>query len=53
MLKQQMTMVLSPYLEIFNLVIAKDNILRRIKEMVDFSFIYDELVSIYCPNNGC
>lgn len=27
--------------------------LRKIKEMVDFSFIYDELVSTYCSNNGC
>lgn len=52
MLNPQMTMVLSPYLEIYNLVIPKDNMLRRINEMVDFSFIYDELVSVYCPDNG-
>jgi hypothetical protein len=49
MLNPQMTMVLSPFLEIYNLIIPKDNMLRRINEMVDFSFIYDELVSVYCP----
>jgi IS5 family transposase len=52
MLKQQMTMVLSPYLELYNLIIPKDNMLRRINELVDFSFIYDELVSVYCSDNG-
>jgi IS5 family transposase len=52
MLKQQTTMVLSPYLAIYDLVIPKDNMLRRINEMVDFSFIYDELISTYCLDNG-
>ncbi|KJS88933.1 MAG: transposase, partial [Peptococcaceae bacterium BICA1-8] len=52
MLKQQMTMVLSPYTEIYNLVVPKDNMLRRIKELVDFSFIYEELSSKYCLDNG-
>lgn len=52
MLKQQIEMVLSPYSEIYNLIIPKDNILRKINEMIDFSFVYDELIKKYCPNNG-
>ena len=52
MLKKQMEMVLSPYSEIYNLIIPQDNILRNINEMIDFSFIYDELIAKYCPDNG-
>ena len=52
MLKHQMEMVLSPYLKIYDLVIPKDNMLRRINELIDFSFIYEELVTAYCLDNG-
>lgn len=52
MLKKQTEMVLSPFSEIYNLIIPKDNILRKINEMIDFSFIYDELITKYCPDNG-
>ena len=52
MLKKQIEMVLSPYSEIYNLIIPKDNILRKINEMIDFSFIYDELITKYCPDSG-
>ncbi len=52
MIKQQQTMVLSPYMDIYDLVIPKDNILRKIKELIDFSFIYDELLNKYCLDNG-
>lgn len=48
----QPKMILSQYTDIYDRVIPKDNMLRKIKEMVDFSFIYDELVSTYCTNNG-
>lgn len=52
MLVQQQKMVLSPYMEIYELVVPKDNLLRKIKELVDFDFIYNELVDKYCLNNG-
>ena len=39
-------------MEIYELVIPKDNLLRQIKELVDFSFIYDELLANYCLDNG-
>lgn len=52
MLVQQQELILSPYMEIYELVVPKDNLLRRIKELVDFDFIYDELVDKYCLDNG-
>ena len=52
MIEQQQRLVLSPYMVIYELVIPKDNLLRQIKELVDFSFIYDELLDKYCLNNG-
>ena len=52
MLQQQQTMILSRYMEIYDLVIPKDNLLRKINELIDFSFIYNELLDKYCLNNG-
>jgi transposase len=52
MLKRQMSLILSPYIEIYDLVVPKNNLLRQINELVDFTFIYDELDSVYCQNNG-
>lgn len=52
MIEQQQKLVLSPYMEIYELVIPKDNLLRQIKELVDFSFIYEELLDKYCLDNG-
>lgn len=51
MLKQS-KMILSPYTELYDLIIPKDNMLRKINGLIDFSFIYDELNSSYCPDNG-
>ena len=52
MVEQQQRLVLSPYMEIYELVVPKDNLLRQIKELVDFGFIYDELMDKYCLDNG-
>ena len=52
MIKQQETMILSPYMGIYDLVIPKDNFLRKINELIDFSFIYNELLNRYCLDNG-
>jgi len=52
MLRKQMSLILSPYIELYDLVVPKENLLRQINELVDFTFIYDELVSVYCQNNG-
>lgn len=52
MVQAQQTMVLSPYAAIYDLVIPPDHRLRRINDLVDFSFVYEELVGKYCPDNG-
>jgi transposase len=52
MIRQQQSLVLSPYAELYNIVVPKDNMLRQINDLVDFSFIYDELKDKYCLDNG-
>lgn len=52
MLSNQLKLNLSYYSELYDLVVPKDHILRKIKELVDFSFIYDELENKYCLDNG-
>jgi len=37
---------------IYDIVVPKDNMLRQISELVDFSFILEELKSKYCHDNG-
>lgn len=39
MIEQQQKMILSSYIDIYELVVPKDNLLRKINELVDFSFI--------------
>ena len=34
------------------LIVPKENLLRKINDLIDFSFIYDELLNKYCTNNG-
>uniref|UniRef100_UPI00036AD326 transposase n=1 Tax=Desulfitobacterium hafniense TaxID=49338 RepID=UPI00036AD326 len=52
MIQLQQTLAISPYLELYNLVIPRDNMLRQINELVDFSFVYEELKQNYCLDNG-
>lgn len=52
MLSNQLELNLSYYSELYDLVIPQEHILRKIKELVDFSFIYKELENKYCLNNG-
>lgn len=52
MIQKQQTLVLSPYIELYNMVVPKNNLLRQINELVDFSFIYEELQVNYCLDNG-
>ncbi|SEC06290.1 IS1182 family transposase [Paenibacillus sp. GP183] len=52
MIQQQQSITLSPYIELYNLIIPKDNMLRQINELVDFSFVYEELKARYCLDNG-
>lgn len=52
MLLQQQKIQLSAYSDLYDLIVPKDNLLRKINELIDFTFIYDELVNKYCSNNG-
>jgi transposase len=52
MLAQQQKIQLSSYSRLYDLIIPKDNLLRKIGELIDFTFIYDELLDKYCSNNG-
>ncbi len=52
MLIQQQKLILSAYSGLYNLIVPKDNLLRKINDLIDFSFIYDELLDKYCSNNG-
>ncbi|GIP31031.1 hypothetical protein J2TS4_02410 [Paenibacillus sp. J2TS4] len=52
MIRQQQTLMLSPYAELYDLVVPSDNMLRQINELVDFTFIYEELKDKFCLDNG-
>ncbi|KON97493.1 transposase, partial [Aneurinibacillus migulanus] len=52
MIQKQQSMIFSPFMAIYDLVIPKDNLLRKINELIDFSFLYDELKDKYCLDNG-
>ena len=52
MISKQETLNLIPYTALYDLIIPKDNMLRQINDLVDFSFILEELKSKYCLDNG-
>jgi len=52
MLPQLQKLLLSAYSDLYDLIVPKENLLRKINELIDFTFIYDELVDKYCTNNG-
>ena len=52
MISNQETLKLSPFMAIYDIVVPKNNMLRQINELVDFSFILEELKTKYCLDNG-
>ncbi|ART76784.1 IS5/IS1182 family transposase [Sutcliffiella horikoshii] len=52
MISNQESFNLSPFSAIYDIVVPKNNMLRQINELVDFSFILDELKTKYCLDNG-
>ena len=48
----QQSLNLSPYSAIYDVVVPKDNMLRKINDLIDFSFGYEELKNNYCHDNG-
>ena len=52
MLKIEDKLPMSPYYELYDMLVPKDNKYRRFDELVDFTFVRDELIGKYCPDNG-
>ena len=48
----QLRISLSPYEKLYEIIIPKDHILRRIKENIDFSFVNPMLKKQYCEHFG-
>ncbi|GEL76795.1 hypothetical protein TMU01_10300 [Tenuibacillus multivorans] len=51
MIERQLSLNLSDYLGLYDALIPEDH-LRQINDLVDFSFVYDELKDKYCHDNG-
>ncbi|EHI73691.1 degenerate transposase [Streptococcus criceti] len=43
MLDNQLTLEVSPYFKLYDIVVPKTYFLRQLTELCDFSFIYNEL----------
>ena len=52
MINNQQTLNLSPHMNLYDILIPQDHPLRKINDLVDFSFVYDELKDKYCETNG-
>ncbi|HDR7213720.1 TPA: IS5/IS1182 family transposase, partial [Bacillus cytotoxicus] len=52
MISNQQSLNLSPFMAIYDIVVPKDNMLRQLNELVDFSFVLEELQDKYCLDNG-
>jgi transposase len=52
MLREDTQMKLSQYRSLYDVIVPKDNLLRKIKENVDFSFVNPMLREQYCENFG-
>lgn len=52
MLHKQEQLILSPHANLYNILVQEDHVLRRMKELIDFSFIYDELTKNYTVDFG-
>lgn len=49
---QREHLILSPYIDLYEIIIPKDHVLRKLNELVDFGFIHEELKQYYTPDNG-
>ena len=52
MLVLQQQFQLSEYSSLYEKIVPTSNLLRKINDLVDFSFIHDELLNTYCLTNG-
>ena len=52
MLDQQQSLQFTAFAGLYEKVVPQNHLLRQINDLIDFSFIYEELVSKYCADNG-
>lgn len=52
MLNTQRELNFSPYAELYDKLIPVNHLFRKINELIDFSFILEELKHTYCLDNG-
>ena len=52
MLNTQAKIQFSEHACLYDMLIPKDHKFRQFLNLVDFSFVYDELKNKYCPDNG-
>lgn len=52
MLLHQQEIKFSQFCSIYDMIVPKDNLLRKINDIIDFSFVHKELVDKYCSTNG-
>ena len=52
MLPNQGTIQFSDHSVLYDILIPKDHLLRKINDLIDFNFVYKELKDKYCPDNG-
>lgn len=52
MLPRQTSLSFSVYSDLYDKLIPRDNKLHQLNDLVDFTFVYDELSSRYCQTNG-
>ncbi|WP_110943586.1 transposase [Virgibacillus senegalensis] len=52
MLDRQLSMSLTQYEGLYDIVVTKDQLPREMNELIDFSFVYDERKDKYCHDKG-
>ena len=52
MLPSQGKIQFSEHAVLYDMLVPKNHVLRQINDLIDFSFVYDELTSKYCLDNG-
>ena len=45
--QKQLELNISPYIELYNILISEDNFWRQLNDMIDFSFVYEILKNKY------
>ncbi|MGG4550600.1 IS1182 family transposase [Rossellomorea marisflavi] len=52
MINGQLSMNFSQFEGLYDMVVPKHHLLRKINDLVDFTFVYEELKDKYCHTNG-